>query len=72
MREIAELIGRDASTIFRELRRNAPPIYQGYYLSHKAQERADDAMPSQRRVNPSEVIAYEIAPQGLSMVLDLL
>ena len=27
---------------------------------------------SQRRVNPSEVIVYEIERQGLSMVLDLL
>ena len=25
----------------RELERNAPPVYTGYYLSHKAQERAD-------------------------------
>lgn len=41
LREIAELIGRDASTLSRELRRNAPPIHQGYYLPHKAQERAD-------------------------------
>jgi IS30 family transposase len=41
LREIAGLIGRDVSTVSRELRRNAAPIYQGCYLAHKAQERAD-------------------------------
>lgn len=39
-REIAVRLGRDKATISRELRRNAPEIYKGYYLSHKAQERA--------------------------------
>jgi len=42
MREISKMIDRDPSTVSRELRRNAPPIHQGYYLPHKAQERADD------------------------------
>lgn len=41
LREIAGLIGRDVSTVSRELKRNAPPIHPGYYLPHKAQERAD-------------------------------
>ena len=41
LREIARLIDRDPSTVSRELRRNAPPIHQGYYLAHKAQGRAD-------------------------------
>jgi IS30 family transposase len=41
LREIAGLIGRDVSTVSRELRRNAAPVYQGCYLAHKAQERAD-------------------------------
>lgn len=41
MRKIAELIGRDVSTVSRELTRNVPPIHTGYYLPHKAQERAD-------------------------------
>jgi IS30 family transposase len=41
LREIARLIGRDVSTVSRELKRNAPPVHPGYYLSHKAQERAD-------------------------------
>lgn len=41
LREIAGLIGRDVSTVSRELKRNAPPIRQGYYLPHRAQERAD-------------------------------
>lgn len=40
LREIARHLGRDPGTISRELRRNAPPIYTGYYLPHKAQERA--------------------------------
>ena len=33
--DIAQKIGRHKSTIFRELNRNAPPIYKGYYLIHK-------------------------------------
>jgi IS30 family transposase len=41
LREIAGLIGRDVSTVSRELKRNAPPIRQGYYLPHRAQARAD-------------------------------
>lgn len=40
MSEIAKKLGRDKSTISRELRRNAPEIHKGYYLSHKAEERA--------------------------------
>ncbi len=32
---------RNPSTLSRELKRNAPPVYTEYYLSHKAQERAD-------------------------------
>ncbi|MDP2971863.1 MAG: IS30 family transposase [Deltaproteobacteria bacterium] len=41
LREIATILKRSPSTLSRELRRNAPPVYAGYYLSHKAQERAD-------------------------------
>lgn len=41
LREIAGLIGRDVSTVSRELARNAAPIYAGCYLAHRAQERAD-------------------------------
>lgn len=37
---IARVIDRDTSTVSRELRRNAPPIRIGYYLPHKAEERA--------------------------------
>jgi len=37
---IARKIGRHKSTVVRELNRNAPPTHKGYYLSHKAQERA--------------------------------
>jgi IS30 family transposase len=42
VREIARELGRDPSTISRELKRNAPPIRSGYYLAHKAQARAVD------------------------------
>ncbi|MFW9824362.1 MAG: helix-turn-helix domain-containing protein [Candidatus Thorarchaeota archaeon] len=42
--EIAEKIGRNRSTIRRKLKRNAPPVYKGYYLSRKAQERVEKRM----------------------------
>ena len=42
--QMAEKIGRHRSTISRELKRNAPPVYKGYYLSHKAQERYEKRM----------------------------
>jgi IS30 family transposase len=38
--EIGRLLGRDRKTIERELVRNAAPVHQGYYLAHKAHERA--------------------------------
>jgi len=41
LREIAKILKRSPSTLSRELKRNAPPVYTGYYLSHKAQERAN-------------------------------
>jgi len=41
LRKIATILIRSPSTLSRELKRNAPPVYTGYYLSHKAQERAD-------------------------------
>jgi IS30 family transposase len=40
LREIAMVLKRSPSTLSRELKRNAPPVYTGYYLAHKAQERA--------------------------------
>lgn len=42
--EMAEKLGRHRATICRELKRNAPPVYKGYYLSHKAQERYEKRM----------------------------
>lgn len=39
IRVIAKELGRHPSTISRELRRNAPLVYKGYYLGHKADER---------------------------------
>ena len=32
--QIAKIIGKDRSTIYRELKRNAPPINSNYYLPH--------------------------------------
>jgi IS30 family transposase len=42
LREIARLLNRDAATISRELKRNAPPVHTRYYLAHKAHARAID------------------------------
>lgn len=42
LREIAAVLKRSPSTLSRELKRNAPPVYTGYYLAHKAQERANN------------------------------
>jgi len=41
LREIAKTLNRSPSSLCRELKRNAAPIHTGYYLPHKAQERAD-------------------------------
>lgn len=40
LREIAGRLKRDPGTVSRELKRNAPPVRTGYYLPHKAHERA--------------------------------
>jgi IS30 family transposase len=40
-REIGRELGRSHSTIVRELKNNSAPVNKGYYLSHKAQERAE-------------------------------
>ena len=40
-RQIATVLNRSPSTLSWELKRNAPPVHTGYYLAHKAQERAD-------------------------------
>lgn len=47
-KEIAQLLGRDQSTIWRELNRNSSPEYKSY-LAHRAQERA-----AQRRKKASK------------------
>jgi len=41
LRQIAKALKRSPSTLCRELKRNAPPVHTGYYLPHKAQQRAD-------------------------------
>jgi IS30 family transposase len=40
LRRIAKELGRNHTTISRELDRNAPPVRKGRYLSHKAHERS--------------------------------
>lgn len=40
LRSIARKLDRDPSTLSRELQRNAPKINRGYYLAHRAHERA--------------------------------
>ena len=40
MREIGMALKRHPPTISRELERNAPSVYKGYYRGHKAHERA--------------------------------
>lgn len=40
LRSIARTLKRNPGTISRELKRNAPPVHTGYYLPHKAHERA--------------------------------
>lgn len=40
LRFIAKKMNRDPGTLSRELKRNAPPVHTGYYLPHKAHERA--------------------------------
>jgi IS30 family transposase len=40
LRAIAQAIGRNVGTVSRELKRNTPPVNSGYYLAHKAHDRA--------------------------------
>jgi transposase, IS30 family len=40
LREIGKVIGRNHTTVSREIEINAPPIRKGYYRAHKAQKRA--------------------------------
>ena len=42
LRSIGKELGRNHSSISRELNINAPPIHKGYYLAHKAHERSVD------------------------------
>src|SRR3989338_1781352 len=41
LRKIAKILKRSPSTLSRELQRNAPEIYKGYYLAHRAQIRCE-------------------------------
>jgi len=41
LREIAKILKRSPSTLSRELQRNAPEVYKGYYLAHRAQKRSE-------------------------------
>lgn len=61
MKEIGEKLGKDKSTISRELQRNAPEKHRGYYLGHKAQERAQVRWVSshmRNRLKNGEIRAY--------------
>ena len=49
LREIASFLKRFPSTLSRELKPSAPPVYTGYYLAHKAPERADRRTRESRR-----------------------
>jgi IS30 family transposase len=35
------VLNRSPSIVSRELKRNAPAVYKGYYLAHRVQQRAD-------------------------------
>jgi IS30 family transposase len=39
IRDISRILKRSPSSISRELKRNAPPVNTGYYLSHRAHQR---------------------------------
>lgn len=61
--EIAQFLGRNKSTIYRELKRNKSPVYN-VYLSHLAHERATKRkkQAAQRpRLKNEKIIAYIIA-----------
>lgn len=48
--DIGKELGRDKSTISRELRRNGPPVHTGYYLPHKAHERSIERRSKSRKI----------------------
>jgi len=58
--EIAKVLGRDKSTISRELNRNSSPEYK-LYLSHRAQQRADEKRKQagkRPRLKSERIISY--------------
>jgi transposase, IS30 family len=65
LREIAKALNRSPSTLCRELKRNAPPVHPGYYLPHKAQERADkrNRESHQRKRLKTDLIRRYVATQ---------
>ncbi len=66
LREIATVLKRSPSTLSRELKRNAPPVHTGYYLSHKAQERANNRNhESHRRQRLKNDFIRQYAEKGL-------
>ena len=61
LRAMARRLGRDVSTLSRELKRNAPPVHTGYYLAHKADGRASarrNAASHHKRLGDNRVRAY--------------
>jgi IS30 family transposase len=41
IRRITKVLKRSTSTVSLELKRNAPAVYKGYSLAHRAQQRAN-------------------------------
>lgn len=61
LRRVAAALGRDVSTLSRELRRNAPPVNTAYYVAHRAHERATaraGASHTYRRLRDGRLRAY--------------
>lgn len=59
--QIGKIIGKHKSTISRELKRNVPPKNKGYYLGHKAHQRAKDRWQDSHgrsRLRNPEIKAY--------------
>lgn len=48
--DIGKELGRNKSTISRELQRNGSPVNTGYYLSHKAHERSIERRSKSRQI----------------------
>lgn len=67
-REIGRVLGRSHTTIGRELENNTPPVNKGYYLAHKAQERAvQRRIQTHRRPRLKNAVIREYVTSKLKM-----